>query len=309
MTNEKPTLTFGHLKITDHLLLGIAKEHHMDSAAPYKYFLLETKAYRGWNPLADDLKAGNLDGAFILAPLAMEIFYANQNLQMILQAHKSGSIVIKNRRASIERVEDFKGKNILIPHYLSVHHLLFDRMLRESGLEIGPGRDVILDVVAPSDIPEIIEWDEKGQVGGFIVAEPFGTQVVKAGYGDEFALSKDLWPNHPCCVVVIKKEVVERYPDAVYEFTNSLVEAGQFAESQPDQAAQIGSKFLDQSLDVIKTVLTTPKDRVTYAELKPVIDDFEYMQTYLTTQIKAMSDKIDLEKFIDYRFAEEAKAL
>ncbi|RCK74410.1 MAG: twin-arginine translocation pathway signal [Anaerolineae bacterium] len=308
MTNEKPTLTFGHLKITDHLLLGVAKEQHADGAVPYKYFHLETKAYRGWNPLADDLKAGKLDGAFILAPLAMEIFYANQNIQMILQAHKSGSIVIKNRRANIERVEDFKGKNVLIPHYLSVHHLLFDRMLRESGLEIGPGKDVILDVVAPSDIPEIIEWDEKGQVGGFIVAEPFGTQVVKAGYGDEFALSKDLWPNHPCCVVVMKKDVVEKYPDAVYEFTKSLVEAGLFTESQPDQAAQIGSKFLDQSLDVIKTVLTTPKDRVTYAELKPVIDDFEYMQTYLTTQIKAMSDKIDLEKFIDYRFAEEANA-
>jgi NitT/TauT family transport system substrate-binding protein len=308
MPNEKPTLTFGHLKITDHLLLGIAKEHHTDGTAPYKYFQLETKAYRGWNPLADDLKAGNLDGAFILAPLAMEIFYSNQSIQMVLQAHKSGSIVIKNRRANIERVEDFKGKNVLIPHYLSVHHLLFDRMLRESGLEIGPGKDVILDVVAPSDIPEIIEWDEKGQVGGFIVAEPFGTQVVKAGYGDEFALSKDLWPNHPCCVVVIKKEVVEKYSDAVYEFTNSLVEAGHFVESQPDQAAQIGSKFLDQSLDVIKTVLTIPKDRVTYAELKPVIDDFEYMQNYLTTQIKAMSDKIDLEKFIDYRFAEEAKA-
>lgn len=308
MSAEKPTLTFGHLKITDHLLLGIVKEQHNDSAAPYQYFQLETKAYRGWNPLADDLKAGNLDGAFILAPLAMEIYYSQKHIQMILQAHKSGSIVIKNRRANIDRVEDFKGKNVLIPHYLSVHHLLFDRMLRESGLEIGPGKDVILDVVAPSDIPEIIEWDEKGQVGGFIVAEPFGTQVVKAGYGEEFALSKDLWPNHPCCVVVVKKEVIEKYPDAVHEFTNSLVEAGQFVEAQPDRAAEIGSKFLDQSFDVIKTVLTTPKDRVTYGELKPVIDDFEYMQTYLTTQIKAMSDKIDLEKFIDYRFAEEAKA-
>lgn len=308
MSAEKPTLTFGHLKITDHLLLGIVKDKHNDGAALYQYFQLETKAYRGWNPLADDLKAGNLDGAFILAPLAMEIYYSQKHIQMILQAHKSGSIVIKNRRANIDRVEDFKGKNVLIPHYLSVHHLLFDRMLRKSGLEIGPGKDVILDVVAPSDIPEIIEWDEKGQVGGFIVAEPFGTQVVKAGYGEEFALSKDLWPNHPCCVVVVKREVIEKYPDAVHEFTNSLVEAGQFVEAQPDRAAEIGSKFLDQSIDVIKTVLTTPKDRVTYGELKPVFDDFEYMQTYLTTQIKAMSDKIDLEKFIDYRFAEEAKA-
>jgi NitT/TauT family transport system substrate-binding protein len=308
MTPSTPTLTFGHLKITDHLLLGIVKEQHGDGIDPFKYFHLQTKAYRGWNPLADDLRADKLDGAFILAPLSMELFHSKAGIRMVLQAHKSGSIVIKNRRANIQTITDFKGKNILIPHYLSIHHLLFDRMLRESGLEVGPGKDVILDVVAPSDIPEIIEWDEKGQVGGFIVAEPFGTQVVKAGYGEELALSKNLWPNHPCCVVVVKDQVIEKYPDAIYELVTSLVQAGQFAEAHPDEAAVIGSKFLDQNEEVIKTVLTDPPDRVTYGELNPVIEDFDYMQNYLTTTIQAMSDKIDLDKFIDYRFAKEAKA-
>lgn len=309
MNSAKPTLTFGHLKITDHLLLGVVKEFHQNETSPLEYFNLETKPYRGWNPLADDLRSGKLDGAFILAPLAMELFHSKVGIQMVLQAHKSGSIVIKNIRANIQSVSDFKGKNILIPHYLSIHHLLFDRMLRENGLEVGPGKDVILDVVAPSDIPEIIEWDEKGQVGGFIVAEPFGTQVVKAGYGDELALSKNLWPNHPCCVVVVTDEVVQKYTDAVFEFVNHLVSAGKYVQSNPDKAAQIGSQFLDQNYDVIKTVLTSPPDRVTYGELYPVLEDFDYMQNYLTSTIQAMSDKIDLEKFIDLRFAKEAKAL
>jgi len=305
---EKPTFNFGHLKITDHLILGVAMAQATNGHGPFKYFNLASKSYRGWNPLAEDLKLGNIDGAFILAPLAMELFHSNVQIQMILQAHKSGSILIKNARANIQQLMDFKGKNVLIPHYLSVHHLLFDRMLRESGLDIGPGKDVIFDVVAPADIPEIMEWDEKGSVGGFIVAEPFGSQVVMAGYGEEYALSKDIWANHPCCVVVLSSGIIEKYPDAVHELVASFVQCGQYITQNSAQAAQIGAGFLEQDQKVIERVLTTPKDRVTYHELFPVMDDFEYMQDYLTSRISAMSDKIDLEKFIKLEFAQAAGA-
>jgi NitT/TauT family transport system substrate-binding protein len=153
--------------------------------------------------------SGDLDAAFILTPIAMELYCSKKNVRLVLQAHKAGSTIVTNKRASIKKLEDFKGMTLLIPHYLSVHHLLFDRMLRESGLEVGVGKDVVCDVVAPSEIAEIMEWDEKGTVVGFIVAEPLGSQVVKTGYGDEFAMSKDIWPNHPCCVLVVKEEIAQ----------------------------------------------------------------------------------------------------
>ena len=304
----KPTLTFGHLKITDHLILGTAIARSQNGAGPFQHFDLQAKAYRGWNPLAEDLKAGNIDGAFILAPLAMELYHGNTPIKMLLQAHKAGSIVIKNARANINSLADFKGKNVLIPHYLSVHHMLFDRMLRESGLDIGPGKDVVFDVVAPADIPEIIEWDERGSVGGFIVAEPFGSQVVKAGYGEEFALSKDVWPDHPCCVVVVQDNLLEQYPDALHELTAALVKSGRYIEENPDKAAAIGAGFLSQDQEVVKKVLTEPEDRVTYDRLYPTLEDLEKMQNYLTGTIQAMSGKIDLEKFVDLSFAQAAGA-
>ena len=116
--------------------------------------------------------------------------------------------------------------------------------MRDQGLEVGAGKDIIFDVVAPADIPEILEWDEKGTVGGFIVAEPFGRQVVKAGYGEELAMSKEIWPNHPCCVLVVKDEVIANHPDAVQELVTSLVGSGKFIMRQPAEAAKIGAKFL-----------------------------------------------------------------
>ena len=306
--SPKPVVKVGHLYITDHLVLGVTQDKLKSGKETFQNLDLELKAYRGWNPLQDDLRSGALDAACILAPIAMEQFYAGVKIKLILQTHKSGSVIIKNKRANINTITDFKGKSVLIPHYLSVHHLLFDKLLRESGLEIGVGKDINFDVVAPSDIPEIMEWDEKGSVGGFIVAEPFGAQVVKAGYGEVFALSKDIWPNHPCCVLVVKDELVGKYPDAVQELSNSLVASGKFIHENSDAAAQIGAKFLNQDVDVIKRVLTEPKGRVTFDELFPVIADFETIQKYLTEKIHAMSDKINLEKLVDTRFATEAKA-
>lgn len=307
---DLPTYKIGHLKITDHLTLGVTQHKLEQGTEKFQHFHLETKAFPGgWNPLSDELRSGVLDGAFVLAPLAMELFHAGLKIKLILQGHKSGSTLIKNKRANIKAAQDFKGRSILIPHYLSVHHLLFDRLMRENGLEVGPGKDIIFDVTAPSEIPEIMEWDEKGTVGGFIVAEPFGSQVVKAGYGEEYALSKDLWPNHPCCVLVIKQSIIDSNPAAVQELVNSLVASGQFIEANRDgAAAEIGAKFLGQDVDVVRRVLTQPHDRVTMGELCPVVDDFEYIQEYMTTKISAMSQKINLNEFVELRFAKAAGA-
>jgi NitT/TauT family transport system substrate-binding protein len=305
---DKPVLRIGHLPITDHLILGVTVDKLANGTESFNHGQVEAHAYRGWNPLADDLKKGNLDAACILAPLAMEFFHNGVPIQLLLQTHKAGSTLIKNKRANINSFADFKGRSILIPHYLSIHHLLFDKLMRDQGLEVGAGKDIIFDVVAPSDIPEILEWDEKGMVGGFIVAEPFGQQVVKAGYGEELAMSKEIWPNHPCCVLVVKDDVVGKYPDLVQELTNSLVDSGKFVMDNPAKAAQIGSKFLKQDEAVLHSVLDDPRQRVTMNELLPVLEDFEYIQNYMTTKIEAMSGKIDIEKFVDTRFAVEAKA-
>ncbi len=306
---QLPSYKIGHLRITDHLILGVTQDKLEKGTETFQHFHLETKAFNGWNPLAEELRSGAIDGAFILAPLAMELFHAGVKIKMVLQGHKSGSTLIKNKRANITTAQDFKKRSILIPHYLSVHHLLFDRLMRENGLEVGPGKDIIFDVTAPSEIPEIMEWDEKGSVGGFIVAEPFGSQVVKAGYGEEYAMSKDIWPKHPCCVLVLKQDLLANNPPAVQEFVTSLVASGQFIEAHREgAAAEIGAKFLGQTVEVVRHVLTQPHDRVTMGELCPVVEDFEYIQEYMTTKIEAMSQKINLNEFIDLRFAQAAGA-
>jgi len=309
---DKPILKIGHLKITDHLILGVTDLKLKKGMETFEHCTIQTVLKNGWNEVADALATKALDGALILAPTAMDLYKSGVGLKLLLLAHRSGSILVKNKKANIEKIEDFAGKTVLIPYQLSIHNMLFHKLLSEKGLKPGrsgeKGVDVILEVVAPFQMPEALQYDDDGDIGGFIVAEPIGSQVIASGLGEEFYLSKDLWPGHPCCVFVMRDEIINKYPEAVQELTTSFVKSGLAIDAQPDPASAIGASFLSQDKAVIKRVLTEPPDRITTSELFPVLKDLDIIQKYMMDKMNIMTSLIDLDKFVDTSFAREAKA-
>ena len=304
---EKIKVKIGHMPITDHLILGITKDKLEKGAETFKHLDLETVIMSGWPDLVRRFDNQELDGAFMLAPSAMDLFRAGVGMRMVLLGHKTGSIFIKRRGAGINTIADFKGTTIIIPFQMSVHFMLLHQMLTQAGLE--PHKDVKFETLAPAQMPEALEYGEEDKIGGFIVAEPFGSISLKAGHGDVFALSKDLWPGHPCCVLVVKEDLVRNNPDAVQELVNSLVDSGKLAKSRVEEAAEVGARFLKQDKALIQSILTEPKDRIMTEELLPRHEDFEKMQNYMCDSMKVLKGKVDLEKMIDLRFAKEAGAV
>ncbi|MCK5228011.1 MAG: twin-arginine translocation pathway signal protein, partial [Desulfobulbaceae bacterium] len=71
---------------------------------------------------------------------------------------------------------------------------------------------------------------------------------------------------------------------------------------------KVGADFLGQKEEVIKRVLTEPADRITTADLFPVIDDLGLIQDYMHDNMGILKTKIDLEKFVDTQFAKAAGA-
>jgi NitT/TauT family transport system substrate-binding protein len=307
-----PVIRIGHLKITDHLILGITDDKIKTGVETLKHAILEPVLMHGWNQVADALSDGSLEGAFILAPTAMDLFKSGVPIKLILFTHRSGSILVKNKAAGISRMQDFKGKIVLIPYQLSVHNMLFHKLLAEMGLKPGttkdPHADVFLEVMAPTMMPEAIQYDDEGEIGGFIVAEPIGTQAIKQGFGDQVCLSKDLWPGHPCCVFVVRDEIIQNHPAAIQEITNSFVQSGFFVDKNPEKAAVIGAEFLGQNVDIITSVLSEPSDRITTSELFPKVNDLIVIQDYMIHDMNIMTSSIDMNRFVDPRFAGAAGA-
>jgi len=302
------TLKVGYLPIIDHLILGLTKNKIDNKLEDTPDVELVQKF--GWNEVGDALMDESIDMAFMLAPYAMDLYHAKKNIKLLLLSHRDGSIVVTNKRANVNTLQDFKGKTVLIPYQASMHHALFHKLLASEGLSLGIGKDVMTEVVAPGQIPMMIEYDQEGMIAGYIVAEPFGTVVVNAGFGNILSLSKEISDSHPCCGVVVRDEIIEKHPETVQALINSFVKSGLEVKSDKEGTLKTALAFLNQPEDVVKAILDDPKERVTTDKLMPTLEELDAAQNYLidTVSIPAISGKIDMEKFVDLSFAKAAGA-
>ena len=311
----KPLIKIAHIQITDHIILGALK-HLIDSGKiKPKNFELETNCMSSWNPVAKALEDKSVEGAFVLAPIAMDLFAYGAKIKLTLLAHKGGSIIVKNRQGEKIRkpyMNFFKNKSFYIPHTMSIHNMMAHMFFSNIGLKPGVTGDskvdVSFEVAPPVKMPEFMSNNENAC--GFMVAEPIGTKSIAGGVAEQIGLSSELWENHPCCVVALQEEFIDNFPDAVQEFIECLVEAGHFVDQKPGVAAEIGVEFLDPKrnlglrVPLLKNVLSDPLGIKTN-DLYPVKEDFEKIQNYLHSKMN-LGSIIELNNFVDFRFADKA---
>jgi NitT/TauT family transport system substrate-binding protein len=306
----KKTFKIGYLPIVDHLILGMTKHKFDNQLEKNEYADIELVKIFGWNEMGDGLINGTLDMGFMLAPYAMDVYYTKKNIKLILLSHRDGSMVVTNKRANINTLQDFKGKTVLIPFQASMHHIILHKLLESEGLSVGIGKDVMTEVVAPVQIPMMIGYDTEGMIAGYVAAEPLGSISISAGYGNILRLSKEVIPSHACCTVVARDDIIEQYPEAVQELCNSFVRSGQEVKSNLADTIKVASSFLEQDEAMIKTILEDPQERVTMDKLMPTLEELDFIQNYLidTVSRPAISGKIEMDKFVDLKFATAAGA-
>ena len=311
----KIKLKIAHIQITDHLVLGMLKYLINQGELNPKYFELETVCMPSWNPLAKALETGTVDGACILAPIAMDLYGFGVPIKLVLFAHKNGSIFVRNKKGGDYREpypEFFRQKSFYIPHMLSIHNVLGHMFFNGMGLKYGVSGegfvDVNFEIVPPIKMPEMLA--ENPDTCGYLVAEPLGTKSIAAGNAELQFLSSEIWEDHPCCVVTMQDLVIDKYQAAVQEFTAMLVKAGKTIASKPDLAAEVAVNFLDPDkklglkVPLLKNVLTEPKG-ITTDDLYPDLEDLDRIQKYMHHKM-GIGQIIDVNEFVDLRFAKNA---
>ncbi len=313
IVDGKVEINVAHIQITDHLALGALKHRIETGEVHPRHFYLKTEKKPGWNPIQEGLETGELDGAFVLAPIAMDLFAYDSPIELVLLAHKNGSTFVRSRHYDqrFDSLQSFyKYKVVDIPHKMSIHHMLAHQFLRELGLKPGvPGTGVPInvrfEVVPPIKMPSIMKENE--DVAGFMVAEPIATKAMALEIGNLEFISSMRWEEHPCCIVAMQKEFIQKYPDAVQEFVSLLIDTGQYIEQDKARAAQVAVNFLDPdgkmglSTAVLEKVFSQPL-AIRMDDLHPVIEDFDKIQKYMH-DVMEIGKLIDLEKFINTTFA------
>jgi NitT/TauT family transport system substrate-binding protein len=287
----KLNLKIGYLPITDHLLM-IAAEREQ-----FKTVSIQPIKFSSWPEIAEALKAGAIDGAFLLTPIGLTLRQKGVPIKVVLLGHRNGSVITVKNNGEINRIEDLKGKTIAIPSPFSTHNILLRKILTEK--HIDPNHDLKIIDMAP---PEMLVALATGRIHGYIVAEPFGAQAEAQKIGKVLMLSKDIWPNHICCVLNLREQVIAAHPEEVQELVGGMVRTAAFIEANPAQAAKGSVKLLGQKAEIIEKVLTTPRGRLTFQNLVPANRDFAATEEYMV-KFGIAKDKANLAEYLDDRFA------
>jgi len=235
------TIRIAYLPITHALPLFAAKE--LETAdSPVKIELIQ---YGSWPELMDALNTGKVDGASVLAELAVKAKEQGIDVKAAALGHRDGNAIIVSN--DIEKPADLAGKVFAIPHKQSSHKLLLDQLLAQNGLSES---DLTVVEMSPPEMPAALATK---QIAGYCVAEPFGAKSVVLGNGHELLPAQELWPDSICCLLVFNGEFLAANRDLARQFVQQYKQAGNYLTEHPEAQKTIALKYLkakDKILDL-----------------------------------------------------------
>ncbi len=304
---DTPCIHIGHLKIIDHLILGLAGLQMEKDDSAFRPYSLKPAAMTTWDQICDGLTGGELNGAFIPAPLAMDLFAGGLDIRILMFTHRSGSVLVKKKDAGINSLVDFKGKSVLVPAQLCVQNMLLHKFLSSAGLSIGnhndPDADVVCEVANPLFMTEMLMNDSDNDIAGFIASEPFGRDAVFNGIAAGICPSEQMWHNHPCSTFVLNSSVIQDHPDVVKEIVRLFVRTGQFIENtRDDEVLSWAQHFLCQKKEIVRHVVFETGVCFEPSLLIPDRNSLEIIKNYMARTMGILNPEVDLNLLVDPSF-------
>lgn len=205
-------IRIGHLNILDHLILAVAatgrQPDGLQCSGPSG---IHTQQLNAWDQVSRGLESGDINAAFISIPLAMALYQQHTDIALLMFTHRGGSRMAVG--TGVKQIKDFKEKSLLIPHRLSVQHLLLHRFLDARNLipATGAPQTICTEPVPSFLMPEMAANDRAGDIAAFICEEPFGTRAVDQGGAKPLLITQDLWPDHPGSAFVVHRTLLDTH--------------------------------------------------------------------------------------------------
>lgn len=256
MALEKTDITMGFVPIT--CTVPILLAHAMGE---YEKEGLDVSLVRtpGWSVARDKLVSGEYDAShMVLAmPQTMTLGVGSPPITTYVSAiqNVNGDAIAmhvkhKNRRDP----STWKGFKFGVPHDHSIHAMLLRYYLAEHGID--PDNDVELRVYPP---PDSVANMAAGNLDGMLFAEPWNQRAVFEGVAFIQALSREIFPDHPCCVFSVTDKFMTENPNTYGALFRSVARAGLFADAYENrqQVAELLAprNYLHQPLTVLQQVL------------------------------------------------------
>lgn len=281
----KSKIKIGYLPITH------AAPLYAQATAQYPDYEVELVKFGAWPELMDALNTGKIDGASVLAPLAMKAHEQGIAIQAVALGHQDGNIVVG--APTITDATQLKGQRFAIPSKYSSHNILLDRLRQTANLQ---PNDIDVVELPPAEMPAALA---EGRIAGYVVAEPFGALAVAMDKGDVLFQSEELWEHSICCLLVLRRSFLEENSTVAQAFIDDYHLAGKLIHKKDEEAKTIVKKYLNVEDDVLDLSLAW----ISYDDLTITKAAYEELVTSLES-LKLLDKIPDFEQFVMQKVTE-----
>jgi NitT/TauT family transport system ATP-binding protein/nitrate/nitrite transport system substrate-binding protein len=248
--SEIRRLTLGFVPLNDAAPLIVALECGFFAAEGLEVLLSREVS---WATVRDKVAAGALDGAHMLAPIALAsslglggdpqpiiapialnrggaAFTLARRRMLALRPGESRAVglarLIAERRRAGEPPLAFA---VVFTH--SMHNYLLRHWLAEAGID--PDRDVRITVAPPSRMASKLA---SGELDGFCAGEPWNAVAEDQGIGEVALRAFEIWRDGPEKVLGVKAEWASRNPEVLQALLRALLNAAAWADEPENRA-------------------------------------------------------------------------
>lgn len=241
--------------------------------------------------------AGALDMGYVgVAPATTAVANKTARVVVLAQVNTEGSAIVVKKDGKVQGIPELVGKSVVIPGHATVQDSLLRRALLKSKTE--PDQVKIM-VLKP---PEMIGALRTDQIDAFIAWEPYPAKAVTMGVGRILASSRDIWKDHPCCVLAADAKFLEDHMEKAKGVVRGHVKAIDFIRQHREEAIKIGVKYTGMDEASIRLAM----ENVNYTPVLSVEGEKEYVD-FLTKlkYIKVDDVQIFVDRFMRPDFIKE----
>ncbi len=241
--------------------------------------------------------AGALDMGYVgVAPATTAAANRTAKICVLAQVNTEGSAILVKKDSRLNTLPDLLGKSVAVPGHSTVQDFLFRRALYK--FKISPDQ-VKMMVLKP---PEMIGALRTDQIDAFIAWEPYPAKAITMEVGKVLATSRDIWKDHPCCVLVADERFLGTHLDKAKGIVRGHIEAIEFINQNPEEAIKIGVKYTGMD----KATIQLAMQNVKYTPVLSMEGEKEYVDFLIKLKyIKVDGVQIFLDQFMRPNFIKE----
>ncbi len=337
-SSNKHSIKALYIPLADHYAALVAYERYR---MQMKHADFQIEQMKNWDLLRAYFQSGEVDMAFVMSPLAMDMYNENPHFKWIGLMHRDGNALaindLLNQQVNLpthrkDRKPDNKVATALtnvykktgrateigMPHLLSTHTVVLYRYLKTYDLKMSlvpnTNAEVLAIAVPPPKSPVFIKSKSgRAQAAAFEQSLPWADVVETGGFGHVAWYSKDVmpWPHgHVECITLATRKAIKNKFKATQEVMAYLQKAGQDIEQARDE----GGEKLEAIVKIIRKHIPAHNRQAIIASLDPELKVINYQHLNVDKDgLKQIMDlaveggilkkPVDIDAFADTRFS------